>query len=590
MDMANGHLSDPGGSTTVNNMDSNDFVSPWPQWPAFCETEAHKSAVIFANCFGEYVMDQPELRTKDKAKQYANRYIKHFLEHFEHEINKTLGNVIIENHQPSPHFNRNEIPRSRQGSFQSLSPSLPPPDSSSLLNHPNGNGNVINSAIQSSHSQDDLSSGARIKKSASRKMSFRKFGHNIRNRFRKQSSGDVDTSRFHRTKDSDIVVREGIVNNLTGEDQQGRSQWEKSRLLLVSRPEGLTLEFYAPPKSSKPKAGIYCFLIEEVRETTELELPGTKHAFALKAENNLEFVMEAQSIEDMQAWLASIQESMKVAHRGASLDRRRPLPSVPVDENHHMDSQLMRNSLAVEIPTDGSSPDRSPNTSPPPQIPPREPCPQRASSSASSEQAITPITAPEGMVLVSPENDHVLASYPWFHGTLSRIDAAQLVLQGGHTCHGVFLVRQSETRRGECVLTFNFHGRPKHLRLQLDPDGKCKVTHIWFDSIFDMLDHFRTHPIPLDSRDGSSQPDVSLTVYVPNTIRPRTPSSAESSDGNVSFNPDGMPMSEFTAPGNSFFLPINDPMARPPANGINTDAADDNHRGGRAVRNQYAFV
>ncbi|XP_033118892.1 SH2B adapter protein 1-like [Anneissia japonica] len=588
MDMANGHLLEVGGSATVvSDMDSTDSVSSWPQWPAFCETEAHKSAVIFANCFSDYAIDQPELRTKNKAKQYANRYIKHFLEHFEHEINKTLGNVVIENRQ-SPHLHRQvqDIQRSREGSIRSLTPSASlSPDSLSLLNHQNGNGNLVTSTNPSSHSQDDLSNVARMKKSATRKMSFRKFGHNIRNRFRKHSVSEID--KYHH-KDNDIVVKEGIVNNLTGEDQQGRSQWEKSRLLLVSRPEGLTLEFYAPPKSSKPRAGIYCFLIEEVRETTELELPGTKHAFALKAENNLEFVMEAQSIQDMQSWLTSIQESMKAARRSSSLDRRRPLPSVPFDDNH-MDSQPNRNSLAVELPNDGSSPDRTPNISPPPDIPPRDPCQQRASSSASSDQAITPVTAPEGMVLVSPENDHALASYPWFHGTLSRIDAAMLVLQGGHTSHGVFLVRQSETRRGECVLTFNFHGRPKHLRLQLDQDGKCKVTHIWFDSIFDMLDHFRTHPIPLDSRDGSSQPDVSLTVYVPNTIRPRTPSSAGSSDGNVPFNLNGMPRSEFTSPSDSFFLPINDPLAMA-TNGIAAEPSEENHRGGRAVRNQYAFV
>ena len=114
--------------------------------------------------------------------------------------------------------------------------------------------------------------------------------------------------------------------------------------------------------------------------------------------------------------------------------------------------------------------------------------PLRVSSAAVSAHKTTPFVcavgswdnAPElaGSGAPSPpddgeETEHPrtapnLNRFPWYHGNLSRNDAAKMV-QGA--AHGVFLLRRSETRPSTYVLTFNVNRRAK-VRVNCDWHAK----------------------------------------------------------------------------------------------------------------------
>jgi hypothetical protein len=413
--------------------------SPDHSWMEFCE----RHASIAAQDFSKSCMQFMSLNLSETAKatitykDFLKKFIEAFTEHFETDFNK----------------------RKTQSN------------------------KVVNGA---SRLDDDTSENEEGSPKMHHKPFFRSFKmlRKGKDLFHKQHSDEMDLAH-NKTKLAKIVVecrKEGIVNYSTPEslDQPGGPpKWEKCRLALVKAVGGYMLEFYSPPKSTKPRSGVFCALITEARETTALEMPDHENTFVLKANNSLEFVIEAHDTDDMRSWLATIKYCIR---SGAGYG-----DNVAGDHGgtreYHSDA---------------------------PELPPRHVSGRvgdRLSSSSNFDMC------PSSGDAMETDIGQTLKKEFWFHGTLGRSEATNLVLHDGVRGHGLFLVRQSETRTGEFVLTFNFQGRAKHLRMTINDQGQCRVQHFWFQSIYEMLEHFRQQPIPLESGGNS---DVTLTDFVVN--------------------------------------------------------------------------
>lgn len=471
-------------------------------WAEFCERHARAASADFARSCVHYVTNNlPEsARQTVSHRDFMRRFIEGFQEHFEHDFHRRR------------------------------------------MQSKTGNGTAM--VLEESDYSEDTDSPKTNHKPFFRRLSFKglRKGKVIHALFHKQHSDEVELSgsRSNKTKLAKIVVecrKEGTVNYLTPESLEQPSnshKWEKCKLVLVKTVGGYMLEFYSPPKSQKPRSGVFCFLITEARETTALEMPDHENTFVLKADNNMEYVIEARDTDDMRSWLATIRYCM----RSTPTSQLPPISDLNATGNTtHNSTSIshggggggpggggvtggagsgvaggmgLSNSLVNEVNNLTLNNQSALNAVPTmmaPELPPRRPD-DRISSSSNFELT-------EGDLEPAHETDTDLTAmmreYPWFHGTLARSEAAQLVLHNGISSHGVFLVRQSETRKGEFVLTFNFQGKAKHLRMTLNDLGQCRVQHLWFPSITEMLEHFRQHPIPLES---GGTADVTLTNFV----------------------------------------------------------------------------
>ncbi|XP_061683619.1 SH2B adapter protein 2 [Syngnathoides biaculeatus] len=322
------------------------------------------------------------------------------------------------------------------------------------------------------------------------------------------------------------IQREGALRYMVADDTNcmGAAQWQKCRLLLrkSKREEGserFLLEFYVPPKSSKAKVSIPLTAIVEVRTTMPLEMPDKDNTFVLKVENGGEYILETIDSLQKNSWVADIQDCIDPGDSGDDIE----LASCPHGQASAKDCSMVA-SCSCELLSEGvyRAPERlcpaaaehcsapSVRCREPPftQHPSHMPL-ERFLQSPEAQGSNTAAGSSEA--LKDCDGDASLTGYPWFHGTLSRVRAAQLVLAGGARSHGLFVIRQSETRPGEYVLTFNFQGKAKHLRLSVNDNGQCHVHHLWFHTVSDMLRHFHAHPIPLES--GGSA-DITLRSYV----------------------------------------------------------------------------
>lgn len=334
-------------------------------------------------------------------------------------------------------------------------------------------GNGTATVLEESDGSDETDSPKVNHKPFFRRLSFKglKKGKALFQKQHSDKSDELGGNKSNKTKLAKIVVecrKEGPVHFLIPDSADQQQKWEKCRLVLVKTTGGYMLEFYLPPKSQKPRSGVFCFLITEARETTALEMPDKENTFVLKADNNQEYVIEARDADDMRSWLATIKYCMKST---PTSQPQTDLPSLTSPTS----AQASTTTLSESTLGGGSTLTLNATGSM-----------TEIDSAAAARIAVSPTAGGGGSGFELAETDldastldletdltSVMREYPWFHGTLARAEAAQFVLRSGVNGHGQFLVRQSETRRGEFVLTFNFQGRAKHLRMTLS-EGQCE--------------------------------------------------------------------------------------------------------------------
>uniref|UniRef100_UPI00398F6850 SH2B adapter protein 2 n=1 Tax=Pristiophorus japonicus TaxID=55135 RepID=UPI00398F6850 len=542
-----------------------------PDWKEFCEVQARAAAAQFAQKFRIFVSENPHYEWPGIESNFSQHFASHFVECFAVEVNRPYLSDCPTPIAPFSDIHHCQLPYG-EGLLQTEDRSL-----ESLHHTLNCTRQLRQLQIRNMSNFGHSRSSEDVSASASARPKFKK-GFSLRNmsvcmvdgvreilQWRSSAEPLLDSAQSRRLEGDDPsasklegeirdkwshklerlrlarsssakvevldIQREGTLRYMVADDTNcvSSAHWHKCRLLLRKavrlQGERFLLEFYVPPKSTKPRVSIPLSAIVEVRTTMPLEMPDKDNTFVLKVENGAEYILETIDSLQKHSWVADIQDCVDPGDSDEDLELVScphgvsmpswELPSVPpcscdsLSDDVAQVPEQMRATPDPALTVSHVRPKELPVLQPPAHVPL-----ENFLQTLHSETPSTTSSADEE----DERESELLSHYPWFHGTLSRIKAAQLVLAGGARSHGLFVIRQSETRPGEYVLTFNFQGKAKHLRLSLNETGQCHVQHLWFQTILDMLRHFHTHPIPLES--GGSA-DITLRSYVL-VPRPRT--------------------------------------------------------------------
>jgi NCK adaptor protein len=108
----------------------------------------------------------------------------------------------------------------------------------------------------------------------------------------------------------------------------------------------------------------------------------------------------------------------------------------------------------------------------------------------------------------SPQAMHSHAAHPpppfahelWYHGKVARREAESLL--NLRAAHGQFIVRSSETKPGDFSISMKAPDRIKHFNVKNLPDGRLGIGQRKFDSMDELIQHYRRAPIYTTTNEG----------------------------------------------------------------------------------------